>query len=188
MGLQFKVVYKKGRDNVAADALSRVGYLVAIQAVSSAQLVWVQEVANSYATDSQAQELLARLTVHSLDAQGYSLQQGIIRFRDRIWVGQNSGLQTKIITALHSSLVGGHFGQHARIKRMFVWKGLKQHVEAFIQQCSICQQAKHSNTKLAGLLQSLPIPKGLWQDLSLDLWKAFLNLMAIRLFWWLLIV
>ena len=35
MGLQFKVVYKKGKDNVAADALSRVGHLLALQAVSS---------------------------------------------------------------------------------------------------------------------------------------------------------
>ena len=37
MGLQFKVVYKKGKDNVAADALSRVGHLLALQAVSSSQ-------------------------------------------------------------------------------------------------------------------------------------------------------
>ena len=78
MDLQFKVVYKKGKDNIAADALSRVGHLVAIQAVSVAQPVWVQEVANSYATESQAQNLLARLTVHSPDEQGYSLHQGII--------------------------------------------------------------------------------------------------------------
>jgi len=33
MGLRFKVVYKKGKDNVAADALSRVGHLLALQAV-----------------------------------------------------------------------------------------------------------------------------------------------------------
>ena len=128
MGLQFKVVYKKGKDNVAADALSRVGHLVAIQAVSMSVPVWVHEVANSYATDSQAQSLLARLTIHSPDEHGYSLHQGLIIFKDRIWVGDNSGLQTKIITALHSSAVGGHSGQRAtyqRVKRMFYWKGLK---------------------------------------------------------------
>ena len=38
----------------------------------------------------------------------------------------------------------------------------------FIQQCSVCQQAKHLNTKLAGLLQPLPIPNGVWQDIFLD--------------------
>lgn len=37
MGLQFKVVYKKGQDNEAADALSRAGHLFALQAVSSVQ-------------------------------------------------------------------------------------------------------------------------------------------------------
>jgi hypothetical protein len=34
MGLHFKVVFRKGKENVAADALSRVGHLLAIQAVS----------------------------------------------------------------------------------------------------------------------------------------------------------
>ena len=37
MGLQFKVVYRKGKENSAADALSRVGHMMAIQAVSSVQ-------------------------------------------------------------------------------------------------------------------------------------------------------
>ena len=51
---------------------------------------------------------------------------------------------------------------------MFYRKGLKQHVETFIQQCAVCQHAKHLNSKPAGLLQPLPIPQGVWQDLSLD--------------------
>ena len=41
MGLQFKVVYKKGQDNLAADALSRVGHMLALQAVSQVQPQWI---------------------------------------------------------------------------------------------------------------------------------------------------
>jgi hypothetical protein len=45
---------------------------------------------------------------------------------------------------------------------------MKQAVEEFIKQCAICQQAKHTNTHPAGLLQPLPIPQGVWMDLSMD--------------------
>jgi hypothetical protein len=45
---------------------------------------------------------------------------------------------------------------------------MKQAVDDFIKQCVICQQAKHSHTHPAGLLQPLPIPQGVWQDLSMD--------------------
>jgi len=37
MGLNFRIVYKKGKESQAADALSRVGHLMAIQAVSTVQ-------------------------------------------------------------------------------------------------------------------------------------------------------
>ena len=51
---------------------------------------------------------------------------------------------------------------------MFAWKGLKGDVVNFVQQCGMCQQAKHSHTHLAGLLQPLPIPEGVWRDISMD--------------------
>lgn len=58
MGLHFKIVYRKGQENLAADALSRVGHLMALQEVSAVQPAWIQEVLNSYTTDSHAQQLL----------------------------------------------------------------------------------------------------------------------------------
>lgn len=51
MELQFKVVYKQGKENLAADALSRMSHLMALQAVSAPQPLWLQEVGNSYVTD-----------------------------------------------------------------------------------------------------------------------------------------
>jgi len=84
MGLQFRVVYKKGKENVAADALSRVGHLMAIQAVSEVKPLWLQEVLNSYVTDATAQDLLARLAISSPDAHGYYLENGLIKHNNHV--------------------------------------------------------------------------------------------------------
>jgi hypothetical protein len=73
MGLQFRIIYRKGKENVAADALSRVGHLMVVQTISEVQPMWLQEVLNSYTTDEVALNLLARLAVHSPDEHGFSL-------------------------------------------------------------------------------------------------------------------
>ena len=89
------------------------------------------------------------------------MDNGLIRFKDKLWVAQNSALQTKIIHAFHASAIGGHSGMHAtyqRIHRLFHWTGLKMAVEDFVKQCQVCQQTKHLHTHPAGLLQPLPIP------------------------------
>jgi hypothetical protein len=114
---------------------------------------------------------LAQLAVHSPNEQGYSLTQGIIRKGAQIWVGENSALRTKLIAAFHDSVLGGRSGTQAtycRIKKLFQWKGLKGDVGNFVRQCLVFQQAKHERTHPAGLLQPLPIPKGAWQDISMD--------------------
>lgn len=92
MGMQFKVVYRKGKDNVAADALSRMHHLFAIQAVSSAQPEWIQELLNSYATNARAQQLLTELAVHSPNEQEFSLDKGLIRYKDKVSVALNAAL------------------------------------------------------------------------------------------------
>ena len=154
-----------------ADSLSRVGHLMNLQTVASVQPVWIQEVVNSYATDPKAQALLTKLALHSPYENGLSLHQNIIRHKVKVWIGENSALQTRLITALHSSAIGGRSGTNAtyyRLKNLFSWKGMKQDVDNFVKQCSICQQAKHVNSLSAGLLATLPIPAGAWQQISMD--------------------
>lgn len=176
MGLQFKVVYRKGKENLAADALSRVGHLFSLQAVSEVQPIWIQEVLNSYSIDPRAQSILTRLAVHSPVEEGYSLEKGLIRYKSKVWIANNSALQTKLISTFHSSAVGGHSGGKAtyyRLKQLFHWKGMKRDVEEFVKQCHICQQAKHELVHPAALLQPLPIPQGAWRDLSMDFVEGF---------------
>ena len=73
--------------------------------------------------------------------------------------------------ALHSSGIGGHSGiqgTYHKVKALFAWPKLKASVTRFVQQCSICQQAKGEHVKLPGLLQPLPVPKQAWSVVSLD--------------------
>ena len=122
-------------------------------------------------TDPEAQRRLAELAIQSPDDHGYELQQGLMRYRVSIWLGANSALQTKLISAFHASAIGGHSGIRAtyqRLKRLFAWSRLKTAVTKFVQQCDICQHAKHLNQHPQGLLQPLPIPVGSWQNITMD--------------------
>lgn len=118
MGMQFKIVYGKGKENVVADALSRLPHLFALQVVSIIKPNWVQEVLNSYVTNSRAQELLKQLALHSPNTVGYSLDNGIIRYKSKLWIGNNTVLQTKLVATFHSSALGGHSGTKATYQRL----------------------------------------------------------------------
>jgi hypothetical protein len=94
MGLQFKILCKPGKQNLAADALSRVGHLMNIPQLSEIRPMWIQEVMNTYVTDSKAQKLLQQLAISSPNEEGYTLHQGVIRKNSQIWWAtiQHSGL------------------------------------------------------------------------------------------------
>lgn len=178
MGLNFKIVYRKGKENKAADALSRIGHSCAVTAITEIVPSWIQEVTNSYATDPVTQDMLLKLAVHSPDDQGYSLDHGLLKRNHQVWIGNNSALRTKLLSSFHASAVGGHSGTLAtyhRIKKFFYWKGLKQDVIDYVKQCSICQHAKTEKTHPAGLLQPLPIPTAMWTDIAMDFVEGLPN-------------
>lgn len=171
MGLNYKIQYKKGKENRAADALSRRGHSSLATTVTEIIPSWIQEVINSYATDPAAQALLLKLAICSPDDQGYSLQQGLIKRHNQVWIGHNSALRTRMLSSFHDSAIGGHSGTLAtyhRIKKFFYWKGLKQDVVDYIQQCTTCQQAKIETSHPTGLLQPLPTPTTVWHDIAMD--------------------
>jgi hypothetical protein len=70
-GLQLKVQYKKGSENRAVDALSKVAHNPELFAIFVCQPIWLQEVLRSYELDPASQRLLAEIAVQSPNPQGY---------------------------------------------------------------------------------------------------------------------
>ena len=45
---------------------------------------------------------------------------------------------------------------------------MSHNIESYCKSCGICATSKDANSKLTGLLHSLPIPDRLWQSIGLD--------------------
>ncbi|WVZ81498.1 hypothetical protein U9M48_028869 [Paspalum notatum var. saurae] len=171
MDLQFSIQYKKGITNAAADALSRCPLQQEVSSVSESIPSWIQKLKEGYADDAAAQQLLTELSVDPQHDKGFSLDQGVLRYKGRVWVGNNSLAQQHILQALHDNGLGGHSGITAtyhRIKQLFAWPHLKRTVTEFVQACTVCQQAKTEHVKLPSLLQPLPVPTQAWEVVSMD--------------------
>jgi len=54
-------------------------------------------------------------------------------------------------------------------------------IRKYVQQCLICQQAKHDITLPTGLLQPLPIPYQIWEDVAMDFITNLPYLMGTQL-------
>lgn len=71
-----------------ADALSRFPEPGAIcDSISVATPAWTQAVVDSYTVDPAAQELITKLAVDPATVPHFSLRDGLLRYKGRLWVG-----------------------------------------------------------------------------------------------------
>lgn len=97
-------------------------------AISICKPKWLEAIKHSYQADPAAQQRMTKLALAPDSEPDYTLQDGILRFRGRVWIGEDTDTQQHLIRALHDSAAGGHSGFHAtynRVKRLFTWKGMK---------------------------------------------------------------
>ena len=173
LGLSYEIQYKKGRENVVADALSRrasseEGDCTALVCVIPE---WIQEVIGSYKGDTQTQDLIRQLLLAPDSQPDFTYQDGVVRYKGRILVGSEGNVRRKIIAAVHDSQLGGHSGIQAsylRAKQLFHWPGMHRDIKDTILQCDTCRKCKNEHTAYPGLLQPLPIPQYSWSHVTMD--------------------
>lgn len=116
MDLQFKIVYKQGAMNMAADALSRCHQVQPVLAISFCNPEWIDKIKLGYTDDPKALQIL------SAPSGDFTVTDGLIRHHGKIWLGSNVLAQQHVLQAMHSSGVGGHSGVQAtyfRIRNLF---------------------------------------------------------------------
>ena len=87
-------------------------------ATSTVVPLWIQDVLQSYNTDSFVQELLPHLMVNPSSKPPFQLFNGILKFKSRIYIGADNILKHKLLSTLHSSAIGGHSGISATYTKL----------------------------------------------------------------------
>jgi hypothetical protein len=140
-------------------------------AISVSTPKWLEIVLEGYHQDEDSKKLLAELALTQSNDKGFALVDGVIRYKNKIWLGNHKEARNAILLALHSSGLGSHNGitaTYQKVKSLFAWLNMKQDIKDYILACQVCAQAKSEHSKLPRLLQPLPIPQFAWHTISLD--------------------
>lgn len=172
MGYTFEIQYKQGKENVAADALSRVsGSQLLHLTLSQANHTFFEDLKKLWDTDPNLKKIISDLQVNPSLHAAYSFVNGELRRRGKLVIGNDTEIKLHIFKWLHDSAVGGHSGRDAtlqRIKSLFYWPKMSLEVQNYVRNCSVCQRNKYDLAAKPGLLQPLPVPAGVWESIGLD--------------------
>jgi hypothetical protein len=109
LGYDYIIEFKRGRENKAADALSRSPDQQSLLRITSVVPKWIEDITSSYTTDAHCKDLIAKLTLDSNAAPNYTLKSGILGYKNKILVDPDLAPRTQLITTMHDSALGGHW-------------------------------------------------------------------------------
>lgn len=118
MGYDFKIEYKHGKDNVAADALSRMFFM----AWSEPKSHFIAELRQEIDKNEDIQKLILECTQNASMKQHYTVKQNLLYWKGRLVIPNKIKLIQQVLNEYHSSPIGGHAGvarTKARITAQF---------------------------------------------------------------------
>jgi hypothetical protein len=171
-GYDYEIIYKKGKENVVVDALSKkYDDEGSLSSLSFIVPDWLQAVRQEWLQDPKSLHLIQQLKSNAPTSPGYSCLHDELRYKGHLYLCKQSKLKSMVLLELHATPTAGHSGftkTYDKVKRSFFWDGMKQDIHNFVVECDVCQRNKGETVKSLGTLQPLPIPPAIWRDISMD--------------------
>ncbi|KAL8152139.1 hypothetical protein V2J09_021947 [Rumex salicifolius] len=130
MGYSYEIQYKQGKENVAADALSRVSGAQLLQiTLTQADQNFFDSVKALWQSDPACAKIISDLTADPSLHPAYSFCTGELRRKGKLVIGNDDAVKTHIFKWLHDSALGGHSAStrrsNARLMRSFTASHLR---------------------------------------------------------------
>jgi len=110
----------------------------------------------------------ASKTVHSVE---WSEEEGLLWFRGRIYVPQNTDLRRRVVLLCHDTKVARHPGCWKTLElvsRDYWWPQMSRYIGQYVSTYDLCLRTKPTRQAPVGKLHLFRIPDSRWDMLSVD--------------------
>ena len=119
-----------------------------------------------------------RNTLERGEKQMKGIALGICQWKDehlwygeKIWIPEDEGLRTTIISQCHDSSLAGHGGTAKTtelVSRQYYWPKMGETINRYVKNCDTCQRSKAVRHAPYGLLQPNEVPEQPWRSIPMD--------------------
>lgn len=190
------IIYKTGKSNSKADALSRrpdfqstggdqdlhrpllqTSHFQHLRSIDEKVFAVTDEISRLgvffkeyYVKDQFALKMISDIQNNKLTDKSWTLEKGLLMYKGLVYV-PSGACRVLIIQLRHDAKSSGHFGIRKTLEyitRDFWWPKLETFVKEYVSTCDICQRSKIARHKPNGLLKPLPLAKRPWGAVTLD--------------------
>ena len=126
IGFDFKIFYRAGPENKAADALSRIPMEAQLNMISVPSLLDLEAVEKKVQEDETLKNIFERVIQDPECVPHYVVRHGKLFFKGKLVLPRTSSLIPTILHTFYNSVIRGHLGQlrtYKRIAAELFWEG-----------------------------------------------------------------
>jgi hypothetical protein len=114
---------------------------------------------------------LAKSSISSTRTAEWTIENGVLLFRGKIYVPNDPDLRRRIVAQHHDSKIAGHPGRWKTLElvtRTYWWPNMSKYIGQYTRTCELCLRTKAHRQQPIGELHPIPIAEQRWDQISVD--------------------